>query len=654
MNSQSSRSHSVFTIRLRQRTNNDDHHRTSSVHLIDLAGSERTKRSGAVGQRMKEGQSINTSLSVLGQVISKLSSSNKGNDTHIPFRQSKLTYLLTDALTGNSYTWMLAAISPARHDQDETLSTLRFASSVKRIKTVPIRAPTPETRPVIPAYIVNNNNSYKSGSWKTRCSGVSPKGKLSSRQRRRLKLREGHKGSIGHSERKEAIDDEEEVELSAQSYMEDSLDDWDAKLRASSKLLKELHMDNIHEIAGRKTKEPYILNISDDPSLSGCLVYFLNSDKGSCRTTTVGSASDNDIVLVGLGIPDKLCTLSVKYDNSDDEIGKVEVKRTAADSTGRLIVGGHLLDTVGQVNRLNSGDRIIFGRAFVFRLVIPGSSIITAAAVSSSQRMSITANNMPIIEEEEIHQVMVESSMADTQTRKMASEVRAINRLLDSIGVSDVTEERGRFIEMYSGTLTRVQEANDILSELRSNSGITLNLVVLTDVSQMSEVDERRRRLTDSRRTAAAASPPPGMADYSLMFSIIFPLASFLYLVTVPVNAGSAVMIAEKLLGNDDGYCQRVCDERPGCIFSYCGDDKKCHNLASTETQEVVSCGAVVSTFDSCNAACDSVADCSGSTWKSFCKSWLDKPVCFGLLVTSKGLCYEASPGCSGTPLNCP
>ncbi|EER05675.1 kinesin heavy chain, putative, partial [Perkinsus marinus ATCC 50983] len=137
MNSQSSRSHSVFTIRLRKRISaSQREHRTSSVHLIDLAGSERTKRSGAVGQRMKEGQSINTSLSVLGQVISKLSIAKASSASHIPFRQSKLTYLLTDALTGNSHTCMLAAVSPARHDQEETLSTLRFASSVKKIKTV--------------------------------------------------------------------------------------------------------------------------------------------------------------------------------------------------------------------------------------------------------------------------------------------------------------------------------------------------------------------------------------------------------------------------------------------------------------------------------------------------------------------------------------
>ncbi|KAF4679970.1 hypothetical protein FOZ62_006728 [Perkinsus olseni] len=119
-------------------------------------------------------------------------------------------------------------------------------------------------------------------------------------------------------------------------------------------------------------------------------------------------------------------------------------------------------------------------------------------------------------------------------------------------------------------------------------------------------------------------------------------------------DAGSALVIAEKLLGADGGYCQRICDERPECIFSYCGDDNKCHNLGSADTNEVVPCGATATSFDSCTSACNSVPDCAASTWKSFCKTWLDTPVCFGLLKNANGLCYEASPGCTGAAYACP
>ncbi|KAF4697808.1 hypothetical protein FOZ63_022786 [Perkinsus olseni] len=131
-------------------------------------------------------------------------------------------------------------------------------------------------------------------------------------------------------------------------------------------------------------------------------------------------------------------------------------------------------------------------------------------------------------------------------------------------------------------------------------------------------------------------------------------LAGFASFIVNQVDAGSAVVIAEKLLGADGGYCQRVCDERPECIFSYCGDDNKCHNLGSADSNEVVPCGATTTSFDSCTSACDSVPDCAASTWKSFCKTWLATPVCFGLLKNDNGLCYEASPGCTGTAYACP
>merc|ERR1719401_2544104 len=101
MNSTSSRSHAIFTMRIALpiRDGAQQRIRTSTMNLIDLAGSERVKKSGAAGQRMREGQNINSSLSVLGQVISKLAEGKGKVGKHVPFRQSKLTYLLTDALS---------------------------------------------------------------------------------------------------------------------------------------------------------------------------------------------------------------------------------------------------------------------------------------------------------------------------------------------------------------------------------------------------------------------------------------------------------------------------------------------------------------------------------------------------------------------------
>lgn len=102
---------------------------------MDLAGSERISKTGVSGDRLKEAQKINLSLSALGNVISALVD---GKSQHIPYRDSKLTRLLQDSLGGNTKTVMIANCSPADYNFDETLSTLRYASRAKFIKNKPV------------------------------------------------------------------------------------------------------------------------------------------------------------------------------------------------------------------------------------------------------------------------------------------------------------------------------------------------------------------------------------------------------------------------------------------------------------------------------------------------------------------------------------
>ncbi|EQC31811.1 hypothetical protein SDRG_10600 [Saprolegnia diclina VS20] len=136
MNEGSSRSHSIFTIvvEISEKVNGEDHFRAGKLNLVDLAGSERQSKTGATGARLKEGCKINLSLSALGNVISALVD---GKGKHIPYRDSKLTRLLQDSLGGNTKTVMVAAISPADYNFDETLSTLRYANRAKNIKNKP-------------------------------------------------------------------------------------------------------------------------------------------------------------------------------------------------------------------------------------------------------------------------------------------------------------------------------------------------------------------------------------------------------------------------------------------------------------------------------------------------------------------------------------
>ncbi|KAJ2672575.1 hypothetical protein IWW42_002729 [Coemansia sp. RSA 1085] len=149
MNHTSSRSHAIFTVYLRQQ----DRRRqpagpdegmpsiVSKIHFVDLAGSERIKRTGAAGDRAREGISINAGLLALGNVISALGSSSgeKPQQTprrtpHVPYRDSKLTRLLQDSLGGNSQTLMLACISPSNKNNSESLNTIRYANRARNIR----------------------------------------------------------------------------------------------------------------------------------------------------------------------------------------------------------------------------------------------------------------------------------------------------------------------------------------------------------------------------------------------------------------------------------------------------------------------------------------------------------------------------------------
>ncbi|XP_023371132.1 kinesin-like protein KIF21A [Otolemur garnettii] len=154
MNVQSSRSHAIFTIHVCQTrvcpqidTENGTDNKiisessqmnefetlTAKFHFVDLAGSERLKRTGATGERAKEGISINCGLLALGNVISALGDKSK-RATHVPYRDSKLTRLLQDSLGGNSQTIMIACVSPSDRDFMETLNTLKYANRARNIK----------------------------------------------------------------------------------------------------------------------------------------------------------------------------------------------------------------------------------------------------------------------------------------------------------------------------------------------------------------------------------------------------------------------------------------------------------------------------------------------------------------------------------------
>lgn len=145
MNLTSSRSHAVFSVTLTQKQTSEDGSSltvSSRFTFVDLAGSERMKKTGAEGERAREGIKINEGLLALGNVINALADEERlteGKKIHVPYRQSKLTRLLQDALGGNSQTLFLACVSPSDTNASETLSTLHYANRARNIKNAPTK-----------------------------------------------------------------------------------------------------------------------------------------------------------------------------------------------------------------------------------------------------------------------------------------------------------------------------------------------------------------------------------------------------------------------------------------------------------------------------------------------------------------------------------
>lgn len=130
MNNKSSRSHAIFMLKVLNR----DTGRSGTLYLVDLAGSERIKKSHVSGERIDEAIAINTSLTTLGKCIIELS---KKKVNHVPFRESKLTMILKDALGGNCKTALIISLSPDVKDIDETISSLLFGQRAKRVQCRP-------------------------------------------------------------------------------------------------------------------------------------------------------------------------------------------------------------------------------------------------------------------------------------------------------------------------------------------------------------------------------------------------------------------------------------------------------------------------------------------------------------------------------------
>uniref|UniRef100_A0A8C5IVZ2 Kinesin family member 13B n=1 Tax=Junco hyemalis TaxID=40217 RepID=A0A8C5IVZ2_JUNHY len=331
MNEESSRSHAVFKIILTHTLydvqSGTSGEKVGKLSLVDLAGSERATKTGAAGDRLKEGSNINKSLTTLGLVISALAdqAAGKNKNKFVPYRDSVLTWLLKDSLGGNSKTAMVATVSPAADNYDETLSTLRYADRAKNI---------------VNHAVVNED----------------PNARIIRELREEVeKLRE----QLTKAEAMKSPELKERLEESEKLIQEMTVT-WEEKLRKTEEIAqerqKQLESLGISlQSSGIKVGDNkcFLVNLNADPALNELLVYYLKEH------TLIGSDNSQDIQLCGMGILPEHCIIDITPEG--------QVMLTPQKNTRTFVNGSAVVCPI----QLHHGDRILWGNNHFFRLNLP-------------------------------------------------------------------------------------------------------------------------------------------------------------------------------------------------------------------------------------------------------------------------------------------
>ncbi|KAG7472762.1 hypothetical protein MATL_G00112370 [Megalops atlanticus] len=428
MNETSSRSHAVFTIVFTQRRHDSETdlstEKVSKISLVDLAGSERADSTGAKGTRLKEGANINKSLTTLGKVISALAevdnctskSKKKKKTDFIPYRDSVLTWLLRENLGGNSRTAMVAALSPADINYDETLSTLRYADRAKQIKCNAVINEDPNAKlvrelkdevmrlkdllraqglgdildmePMGDEYpgsgskylkdIQNNKHRYLLASENQRPGHFStaPIGSLTASPssgslcgqvglQSVTSIQERIMSTPGGEEAIERLKESEKIIAELNETWEEKLRKTEAIRMEREALLAEMGVA-IREDGGTlgvfsPKKTPHLVNLNEDPLMSECLLYYIKD--GITRVGQADAERRQDIVLSGAHIKEEHCIFRSERNLNGD----VVVLLVPCEGS-ETYVNGKRVDSAVQ---LRSGNRIIMGKNHVFRFNHP-------------------------------------------------------------------------------------------------------------------------------------------------------------------------------------------------------------------------------------------------------------------------------------------
>ncbi|XP_024884636.1 kinesin-like protein unc-104 isoform X15 [Temnothorax curvispinosus] len=393
MNETSSRSHAVFTIFFTQQQQDSATglmtEKVSKISLVDLAGSERADSTGAKGTRLKEGANINKSLTTLGKVISALAeiaTKKKKKADFIPYRDSVLTWLLRENLGGNSKTAMIAAVSPADINYDETLSTLRYADRAKQIVCKAVVNEDANARLIreLKEEIQKLRELLKQ-------EGIDvQEGDEIIRTNKRNEEDTKETRSRISSHTTSTIAEEAVEQLQASEKLIAELNEtWEEKLKRTESI--RLQREAVFAEMGVAVKEdgvtvgvfspkktPHLVNLNEDPLMSECLIYYIKD--GFTRIGSAEAHVPQDIQLCGPHILREHCV----FENHEGIITLIPKNGALIYVNGREVTEPLILTT---------GSRVILGKSHVFRFNHPDQ---VRERIANGSPAETPGNNEPL------------------------------------------------------------------------------------------------------------------------------------------------------------------------------------------------------------------------------------------------------------------
>ncbi|KXJ25651.1 Kinesin-like protein KIF1A [Exaiptasia diaphana] len=406
------RAHTIVGVTFVQKNKNaagEETAKTSLINLVDLAGSERADSTGATGDRLKEGAAINQSLSALGNVISALVDKANGQNVRVPYRgDSALTRLLKNALAGNSKTAMIAAISPADINYDETLSTLRYADRAKQIKTTATVNEDPTEKLIRD---LQEQNAKLLEKLKAAESGQviriddddddnDDDGKMSDEEMAALRkqIEEDIRASMADTEK--AVADMNKT--------------WEEKLAETDQASTDKEAQK-----KERMETPHFWNLNPDSQLTGMIVHLLKKDKVKIGNKKADPPAD--IQLAGLNVQKEHCEVTIAGD-------KITITPIG---DAKLLING---EPITEEEELEHHDRVMFGSSHLYVFHHPkqaDKSTIKAESINYEMAQEEIAQNSGFDMEEGSNKdaMLLQEDLVDLVP--MVEEANAISMELD-------------------------------------------------------------------------------------------------------------------------------------------------------------------------------------------------------------------------------